>query len=418
MRAIGFGFLKACMVYIVYFSILWCTATEYKASFSNKPNSVNGYILKLFVSLSGLGNAIYSAIKNLSFHIVCRTGIRVPKILRVLCAVLDMGLFALFLFVISGLFNLSNDLLVMLAGGWDLDLLSWGELSVGNLSSYMSLIMAILNGNILMCILCFFIMTGIKFFYYAVVFGFLNNRMFPTFLVASINTTKEVADNQLATLTATMTDEKSKNAAYNGSKNAAYTLLDSLSTCLYRFAGLKGIVQITLIVIVYTLIDALGVAIGIVKVDAGGFVWSVLNLSDVINIIVDMLISLGIIKLGQILVAENIVKAKPEEEKAEIYAKARMYAEQAEQKVEERKMEAMASDVICAVNLAEDEDEADTIFKSEMNQWQSTHKHSSGSKAQGSNKYSGGPTKEWSNAHSIEYQREKMKREREEKDNK
>ena len=58
MSAICFGFLKACMVYIVYFSILWCTASEYKASFNNKPNSVNGYILKLFVSLSGLGNAI------------------------------------------------------------------------------------------------------------------------------------------------------------------------------------------------------------------------------------------------------------------------------------------------------------------------------------------------------------------------
>lgn len=415
MSAICFGFLKACMVYIVYFSILWCTASEYKASFNNKPNSVNGYILKLFVSLSGLGNAIYSAIKNLSFHIVCRTGLRIPTILRVLCAVLDMGLFTLFLFIISGLFNLSNDLLVMLAGGWDLDLLSWGELSIGNLSSYMSLIVAILNGNILMCILGFFIMTAVKFFYYAVVFGFLNNRMFPTCLVDKIGATKEAADNQLAVLTATMMDEKLKTAAYNGSANAAYTILDSLSTCLYRFAGLKGVVQIALIVIVYTLIDALGVAIGIVKVDAGEFVWSILNLSDVFSIIVDMLISLGIIKLGQILVVENIVKSKPEEERAKVYAKAQMYAEQAEQKVEERKMQAMASDIVCAVNLAEDEEEADIIFKAEMDQWQSTHKHTSKSKAQGSNKYSGEPTEEWINAHSIEYQREKMRREREKK---
>lgn len=86
---------------------------------------------------------------------------------------------------------------------------------------------------------------------------------------------------------------------YNGSANAAYTILDSLSTCLYRFAGLKGVVQIALIVIVYTLIDALGVAIGLIKVDAGEFVWSILNLNDVFSIIVDMLISLGIIKLVQ-----------------------------------------------------------------------------------------------------------------------
>ena len=415
MRAIGFGFLKACMVYIVYFSILWCTASEYKASFDGKPNSVNGYILKLFVSLSGLGNAIYSAIKNLSFHIVCRTGLRIPTILRVLCAVLDMGLFTLFLFIISGLFDLSNDLLVACAGGWDLDLLSWGEFSIGNLSSYMGLVGAILNGNILMCILCFFIMTMVKFFYYAVVFGFLNNRMFPTFLVNNINATKEVADTQLATLTAAITDEASQTVIYKGSTNAANTVLDSLSTCLYRFAGLKGVVQIALIVIVYTLIDALGFAIGLIRVNAGEFIYSVLNLSDVFNIIVDMLISLGIIKLGQILVVENIVKSKPEEERAKVYAKAQMYAEQAEQKVEERKIRAMDSDIVCAVNLAEDEEEADIIFKEEVDQWRSTHKHTSKSKAQGPNKYSGGPTKEWSNAHSIEYQREKMRREREKK---
>lgn len=115
------------------------------------------------------------------------------------------------------------------------------------------------------------------------------------------------------------------------------------------------------------------------------------------------------------MVVENIVKSKPEEERAKVYAKAQMYAEQAEQKVEERKMQAMASDIVCAINLAEDEEEADIIFKEEMDQWRSTHKHTSKSKAQGPNKYSGGHTKEWSNAHSIEYQREKMQREREKK---
>ena len=75
----------------------------------------------------------------------------------------------------------------------------------------------------------------------------------------------------------------------------------------------------------------------------------------------------------------------------------------------------MASDIVCAINLAEDGEEADIIFKAEMDQWQSTHKHAAKSKAQGPNKYSGSPTKEWSNAHSIEYQREKMRREREKK---
>lgn len=415
MRAIGFGFLKACMVYIVYFSILWCTASEYKASFNNKPNSVNGYILKLFVSLSGLGNAIYSAIKNLSFHIVCRTGLRIPAVLRVLCAVLDMGLFTLFLFLISGLFDLSNNLLVALAGGWDLDLLSWGKFSIGNISSYISLIVAVLKGNILMCILCCFIMTVIKFFYYAVVFGFLNNRMFPTRWVSDIHATKEEADTQLAAVTASITDEASKAVVYNGSKNATYTLLDSLSICLYRFAGLKGVAQITLIAIVYTLIEALGVAIGIVKVDAREFIWSVLSLGDVFNIIVDMLLSLGIIKLGQILVVENIVKSKPEEEKAKVYAKAQMYAEQAEQKVEERKMKAMDSDIICTINLTEDEGEANAFFKAAVYQWQSMHKHTSRSKTQESNKSSWQPTEEWRDRHDINRAREKMKREREDK---
>lgn len=369
MQTIIFAIINTLVVYVVYYSILWSSTEQYKNSFKFKNKSINGFILKIFVSLSSCGNLIYKMIQNMSVTIMAQFNIRSKKLQRYLCNVLDIGLFTFFLFAITVVFNGTTVIIINTTGGHILELEDF-KLSVANISAYIGLIRMISRGKILESIFATILVVIIKFLYYATVFGFLNNRMHATKVVEVLSSSSEKVGTNLV-ITNPGENDKIKKRIETGLQDSTTTLIDALAACFYRFVGLKTLGQVILILCIYSLISWLGILIGIVKVDILDIFTTIIPIQDIFNIILDMLISVLFIKIVQVGVAEPIVRSMPESKQEEVYQKAYIASEKAEAIVQQRIEESAETDILKQVDNCDTEEESQQIFESEV-----THKYS------------------------------------------
>lgn len=361
--------VKVVCVYLVYYNLNYCAAVEYMQQFQvggNRPfRTINGWLLRIFVFLAGLGDCLYKVMVTLSdriFRYLCR--LEIPRFIkRYIARVIDIIIFSVFLIFITLCFEFFDVIAignVRLTGSRIID----GFMEV---SAYAVVLRDFYVNDAGMGVAYLFLNALIKFLFYSTIYGFLNCRMSDKLSSRICG----IVEFNASEIECDMRSDSIADIVVKTLKHIVKIMVEFVASCCYWFIGF-GSIPITIgIWLFMTCVFSVGIIAGIVNVDITNSIVSILPINSIVGLLVDTLITLVVVKVMQVFVIEKLIINVLFRRRADvIYQHANAAGVKAYADVNDRQNYARDHDVVypdVAARVEQDEEKREAKRRSQQN---------------------------------------------------